>query len=473
MVGVVPYLAHQRLCDGVALISDVNQRIHLVFRNALKRLEGAGPARFPFLHHCLPGLEHIFKFQITLPEIFFTVCRKVVCKPGHHVAPEMIYDDGNRVALGIVLPEKILIFQLREGFLSQELIVLKLLVDGVYEMWTHDLRVEGEGRDSGKIRSIFVRYTRSQKFGYLFSGLYQCTHPIDMKKVLLITTVISLLGFGAFKGYRYYGYLQEEKRKAPFYENLVDTSSPTVSVLRDSILIDYQDERRTVHVYVPPGYETDSAKRYPVMYMMDGRAAFNDLENHGPEWQIDEVINAADSGGGPTAIVIAINSAENRDAEYTPWINEDNPTAHGEAYAEWMATDLKTWVDSTYRTKPEPTSTYVGGISRSGMMAYYILMAHPEVFGNAIIQSPAMWVDRDRLLAMQLTEEQLQDKKIFVSVGEYEGRIMIPDAEAIVEKFQAAGLMEDRLRFELIAGEGHWDVTWRKSFALAYPWLMK
>ena len=210
------------------------------------------------------------------------------------------------------------------------------------------------------------------------------------------------------------------------------------------------------------------------MYFLDGESSFNDLENEGPEWQIDEVINAASEKSQPTAIVVGINqSPEDRDAEYTPFVNEDNPEAHGAEFAQWLATDLKNWVDTHYRTQTAAPATTIGGISRSGMMAYYMLMAHPEVFGNAVIQSPAMWVDEDRLMNMKLPAAQLKDKKIFISVGENEGRIMVPDARNIYEKFKEQGLGEDALRFEVIPGEGHWHLTWRKSFALAYPWLMR
>lgn len=293
-----------------------------------------------------------------------------------------------------------------------------------------------------------------------------------MKKLLLRLSLIGLVIFGLIMAYRYYGQYKEEQRRAAYYENLVDTASPTVTVLRDSMLIAYQNEKRTIHIYVPPSYDKDTLTSYPVMYFLDGESSFNDLENMGPEWQIDEVINAAASNGRPTAIVIGINQAEDRDAEYTPFVNEDNPNAHGAEFANWVVTELKTWVDTNYRTQTEAKYTSIGGISRSGMMAYYMLMAHPDVFGNAIIQSPSMWVDYDRLMEMELSKEQLKDKKIFVSVGEYEGRIMIPHAEDIYKKFKSQGLQEKQLRFEIIPNEGHWHVTWRKSFALCYPWLM-
>lgn len=294
-----------------------------------------------------------------------------------------------------------------------------------------------------------------------------------MKKKIVLFFLPGLIFFSMYGAYRYYGHYKEEQRRAVYYENLVDTSSPTVTVLRDSILVGYRNEKKTIHIYVPPNYDRDSTSRYPVMYFMDGESSFNDLENMGPEWQIDEVINAASTNGQPTAIVVGINQAEDRDAEYTPFINEDNPDAHGAEFAKWVATDLKQWIDANYRTKQEATTTTIGGISRSGMMAYYMLMAHPDVFGNAVIQSPAMWVDHDRLMAMNLTNTHLSSKKIFVSVGEYEGSMMIGHAKEIYNKFKEQGLSDRQLHFEMIPNEGHWHVTWRKSFALAYPWLME
>ena len=293
-----------------------------------------------------------------------------------------------------------------------------------------------------------------------------------MKKTIFRLVLAGLLLFGIIGAYKHYQQHKEEQRRAAYYENLKDSASPTVTVLRDSIMIAYQNQKRTLHVYVPPDYARDSVQRFPVIYFLDGESAFNDLENESPEWQIDEVINAAAKMGEQTAIVVGINQAADRDAEYTPFVNEDNPKAHGAAFATWVALELKPWIDSNYRTEPEAAATTIGGISRSGMMAYYMLMAHPDVFGNALIQSPAMWVDYDRLMAMQVSKSQLKGKKIMITVGEREGRIMIPHAQDIFKKFKSQDLSDTELRFEIIPGEGHWNITWRKSFALAYPWLM-
>ena len=292
---------------------------------------------------------------------------------------------------------------------------------------------------------------------------------MKIRNKILFALFILLSFWGTYELYDWYS---QKVERVAYIASLNDTSSPTVTVLRDSIFIPYKNEKRTIHLYVPPNYANDTTTRYPVMYFMDGESCFNDLENESPEWQMDEVINHASEKGLQTAIVIGINQSENRNEEYTPFVLDDMPNAHGSAYAKWVTTDLKSWVDTNYRTKPEMESTTIGGISRSGTMAYYMMMAHPNIFGNAVIQSPSMWVDHDRLFAMQLPDDMLTNRKVYVSVGEKEGGPMIPDAKLVYEKFQKLGFDEDHVKFDIIEGEGHWHPTWRKSFALAYPWLI-
>ena len=50
-----------------------------------------------------------------------------------------------------------------------------------------------------------------------------------MKKTLLGIFLFGLLAFGLFAAYKFYGKHLEDKRRATFYENLVDTASPTVT----------------------------------------------------------------------------------------------------------------------------------------------------------------------------------------------------------------------------------------------------
>jgi predicted alpha/beta superfamily hydrolase len=293
-----------------------------------------------------------------------------------------------------------------------------------------------------------------------------------VKKLLLFLAVSALLAVVGYNAFFWYHDWKREQEYEAFMAQATNTASENVSVYRDSISIGYQNDKRTIHVYLPPGYagQADSI-RYPVIYMMDGSGGFNELENGAEEWQVDEVIDSTVAAGGPGAIVIGIESADNRDNEYTPWPTKDIPDAHGKQYFNWFVEEFKPWIDANFRTLPDAEHTTIGGISRSGMMAYYAIMAHPETFGQALIQSPSMWVDEGKLLAMEPAGD-LSDKRVWVSVGELEAP-MVPLAQKAHDRLAAAGVPTENRKMTVYPGLGHWHLTWRKSFAEGYPWLME
>ncbi|HPW58479.1 MAG TPA: alpha/beta hydrolase-fold protein, partial [Candidatus Rifleibacterium sp.] len=46
---------------------------------------------------------------------------------------------------------------------------------------------------------------------------------------------------------------------------------------------------RTLWVYLPPGYDQEAARRYPVIYMQDGNNCFDAATSfNGQEWKVDE-----------------------------------------------------------------------------------------------------------------------------------------------------------------------------------------
>lgn len=69
--------------------------------------------------------------------------------------------------------------------------------------------------------------------------------------------LVFLLLVGLYFAYIFYGQYREHKRSTAYYENIVDTASSMLSVLRDSIEIGYQNAKRTLHIYVPPNYARD------------------------------------------------------------------------------------------------------------------------------------------------------------------------------------------------------------------------
>src|SRR5262249_33071683 len=78
---------------------------------------------------------------------------------------------------------------------------------------------------------------------------------------------------------------------------------------------------RDVIVYLPPSYEADKKKRYPVFYMHDGQNIFDGATSYipGQEWRVDEAAQGLIAAGKiePLMIVGIYNAGMERANEYT------------------------------------------------------------------------------------------------------------------------------------------------------------
>ena len=63
---------------------------------------------------------------------------------------------------------------------------------------------------------------------------------------------------------------------------------------------------RDVIVYLPPGYDADTKKRYPVFYMHDGQNLFDGATSFipGQEWRADEVAQSLIAAGKIESLII-------------------------------------------------------------------------------------------------------------------------------------------------------------------------
>jgi predicted alpha/beta superfamily hydrolase len=93
------------------------------------------------------------------------------------------------------------------------------------------------------------------------------------------------------------------------------TITGNVEIIRDFAFADLAS--RDIYVYLPPGYD-DSDRRYPVLYMHDGRNVF-DAAAIGDEWRVDEWAEALISDGEiEPLIIVGVASTADRMDEYTP-----------------------------------------------------------------------------------------------------------------------------------------------------------
>jgi hypothetical protein len=132
---------------------------------------------------------------------------------------------------------------------------------------------------------------------------------------------------------------------------------------------------RNVSVWLPPGYAENPDKRYRVLYMSDGQNVFDPrLASFGTDWGMDEAMVAGmQAGRFEPAIIVAAWSSERRFEEYSPW--------HGApAYARFLIEELMPRVNREFRTLTGPAYTFHMGSSMGGLLSFYLVRNHPEVF---------------------------------------------------------------------------------------------
>jgi Putative esterase/Starch binding domain len=80
-------------------------------------------------------------------------------------------------------------------------------------------------------------------------------------------------------------------------------------------------KERDLVVWLPPDYEADKSRRYPVIYMHDGQNIFEPVtSSFGTDWSIDETADdLIKKKSIEPVIVVGIYNTSDRMKEYTPW----------------------------------------------------------------------------------------------------------------------------------------------------------
>ncbi len=188
-----------------------------------------------------------------------------------------------------------------------------------------------------------------------------------------------------------------------FHSDTGGTCSPVLAI--ESSIIDRPHRAR---VYTPPGYEENYLKRYPVLYMQDGKNLFFPEEAFlGQEWHVDESVATLDAMSLIDKVIIVGIHSGDRETQYTK--------PGYEAYGRSIVEELKPTVDAGYRTLPDAPHTGVMGSSLGGVVSLYMAWQWPHVFRMAACMSSTFgW--RDDLLERVLSEPK-RDIRIYLDSG--------------------------------------------------------
>ncbi len=223
-----------------------------------------------------------------------------------------------------------------------------------------------------------------------------------------------------------------------------------------SAFLDYD---RDVLVWFPPGYKVHPTRRYPVLYMNDGRQVFDSgTSTWGKDWQVDET--AQDmilNGEVEPFIVVAADCSDARRDEY-------NPSRKGDAYLRFLLEELKPRVDAAFRTDPDRSS--IAGSSMGGLISFYAAWRHPDIFSGAACLSPA-FAERYGQECFRLVEADkahLPDLKLFLSCGGAAGleAQLMEGTLKMADLLRSVDFPEDHLSVRIEGWAEHNEEAWAR-----------
>jgi predicted alpha/beta superfamily hydrolase len=223
--------------------------------------------------------------------------------------------------------------------------------------------------------------------------------------------------------------------------------------------------RRDLIVYLPAIYERNPQSRLPVLYLQDGQNLFDGATSFipGMDWHVKETADQLIAQGAirPLIIVGIYNTGKGRLAEYTP--SRDKKAGGGKAdrYGRMLIEEIIPFIDSEYRTLSGPANTGLGGSSLGGLLAIYLGLKFPQVFGKLAILSPSVWWNQRWILNFAARRPLRVRPQIWLDTGTNEGGHTVEDAEKLRDVLARKGWREGRdLHFEVIPGAQHNEAAW-------------
>jgi enterochelin esterase-like enzyme len=243
--------------------------------------------------------------------------------------------------------------------------------------------------------------------------------------------------------------------------------------------------QRELIVWLPANYDQAVAagKKFPVLFLHDGQNLFAEHPGIKSEWGVDEAATALIASGKvePLIIVGIPHAGPGRIREYLPAriggaLEKAEPA--GDEYVAWLAEEIVPKIRSLFAVETDPSRVAIGGSSLGAVIALHAVDKHPELFGVALLESPALRAGSPESWQSWLSGIQHWPKKAFVGVGTKELENQAdgsPENKAYVD---ASTDLEQRLKksgaatkLVVDAGAVHNEGAWKKRFPGALEYL--
>ena len=130
-------------------------------------------------------------------------------------------------------------------------------------------------------------------------------------------------------------------------------------------------------VILPPSYQTDAQKRFPVIYVIPGFGG----SHRSPQWLWITGPPQADPGQAEFIRVMLSGQCRWGDHEYAD-------SATNGPCGDALVHEMIPYIDEHYRTLPVSTARFVTGHSSGGWSSLWLQVTYPEVFGGVWSLAP-------------------------------------------------------------------------------------
>lgn len=235
---------------------------------------------------------------------------------------------------------------------------------------------------------------------------------------------------------------------------------------------------RELVVYVPPGYDADPHKRYPVLYLLHGYA--NDQHSWSRYGRANTILDnlLAQKAIRPFIVVMPLGyggASVNGDGNGVPPAEAGPFGSDFGLYERDILDDIIPLIDGKYRTLANRENRAIMGFSMGGMQAGRFGLSHLDTFSYVGIMSaglvggPASAAGPDPIAALAASPATVnkQLKLLWIACGTDDTAMV--GARRTHEALEKAGI-----RHTFVASEGahHWRV-WRRYLRDVAPLLFR
>ncbi|MBN1220705.1 MAG: alpha/beta hydrolase [Anaerolineae bacterium] len=213
---------------------------------------------------------------------------------------------------------------------------------------------------------------------------------------------------------------------------------------------------RTYDLYIrlPDEYRPNKARKYPVLYVLDGQWDFKLLDSIYGGLHYDKFI--------PEIIIVGVTySGDNpnyealRAMDYT-LAAENSVPGSGDApkFLAFLKEELFPLIETNYRA--DASRRMLMGSSFGGLFALYALFAEPGLFSGYVAASPAVPFGDGAIFEQEAeyaSQHQDLPVKLYLSVGELEP--LAPPVKAFIEVMNERGYRGLKMETRIIEGERH------------------